>query len=374
MKNQKGVINLALPIVIAVVLLGIIAFGYFWYLPKVNENNNANTNQVAVNTNVSQNQNANSNQNTNATVVVNGNANTNSNTNTAVDTTGWKTYANTTYSYVVKYPTSWELGDSNPANVFFKNGTYGSAYEGGDTGIRIKFYNSPDDMATLKGPVDGTHYSSLAQWIQANKNYVPELAVVSSSFLGLTGHEAAWPAMAGEYRFFLERNSKIMVISLIYLNSPARNINSIGRPEFTAEEQAFFDSFQFTDETAGWKTYTNEDYYFTIKYPEKSNLESDGGWDIIITPGIDNCSFRFDGRGLGRGLESYIGLEDEGVEIDGKNYEKKRFAFPSRRIGVEVILLENNISHIELDYPDNEENSECSGLLSDMLSTFQFAD
>jgi hypothetical protein len=231
MKNQKGVIHLAIPIIIAVVLAGIIAFGYFWYLPKVKENKNVNTNQVVVNTNINQNQNANLNQNTNGTIVVNGNVNSNvnssANTNTAVDTTGWKTYTNTTYSYVIKYPTSWELGDSNPANVFFKNGAHGSAYEGGDTGIRIKFYNSPDDMATLKGPVDGTHYSSLAQWIQANKNYVPELAVVSSSFLGLTGYEAAWPAMAGEYGFFLERNGKIMVISLIYLNLLPKNKHSL---------------------------------------------------------------------------------------------------------------------------------------------------
>jgi hypothetical protein len=266
--NQKGIATLLILGLVAAIIIAGLSFAYVKYI-KPGKNENKNTNQVAVNANLNANTNQNSNLNINANLNANANAevNANANTNTAVDTSGWKTYDNTTYGYVVKYPASWKLGDSNPANVFFKNGTYGGTYEGGDTGIRIEFYNSPDDMSTLKGPVDGAHYDTLAQWVQANKNYVPELFIANSSFLGLSGYEAAWPAMAGEYKFFLEKGSKIMVVSLIYLNSPERNKNSIGRPEFTVEEQSFFNTFQFTDETAGWKTYTNTEYSYTFKYP-----------------------------------------------------------------------------------------------------------
>lgn len=177
MKNQKGVINIAIPIVIAVILAGLIAFGYFYWLPK--EKENKNTNQV-VNTNLNetQNQSANLNQNTNGTIVVNGNVNANvvldsrceavmattdcvyvaapgywyskesggcyytsgevcsnppfsthdecetvcagngsANTNTSIDeTAGWKTYTNTQEGISFKYPPSWTI-DNNDGTI-----------------------------------------------------------------------------------------------------------------------------------------------------------------------------------------------------------------------------------------------------------------
>lgn len=140
--NQKGLAQIPLFITIAVILAGVIALGYFWYLPKVNENKNANTNQVVVNTNVNQNQNANLNQNTNGTVLVrepyhwynentnnnsnankvievNENLNTNSNSNSSSDkTTKWKTYSNDTWKFSFKYPGEWTtIKDNFPTEI-----------------------------------------------------------------------------------------------------------------------------------------------------------------------------------------------------------------------------------------------------------------
>ncbi len=106
--------------VILVIILIIVGAGaYFWWQKgdtKINTANiainttNRNTNTVsnansAVNTNVASNVNTAANLNT----AVNVNAGANLNTNAAVDTSGWKTYENSTYGYNIKYPTDWKV-------------------------------------------------------------------------------------------------------------------------------------------------------------------------------------------------------------------------------------------------------------------------
>ncbi|MFA5070374.1 MAG: hypothetical protein WC528_03770 [Patescibacteria group bacterium] len=230
MKNQKGVINLALPIVIAVVLLGIIAFGYFWYLPKVNENKNANTNQVVVNTNV--NQNANSNQNTNGTVIVNGNENVNSsantNTNTVVNsntnTAGYETYTNNTLKFSIKHPAGWTIDDASTPN---------------------KVWFNPVGTEQLDSIEVETR--SLTDWLASFDSDIVEQRTITVD--GYTGTQVDLTA------FFLQETAipKDGQLYIIRSNRYIKDLNLLS-------------TFQFTDETAGWKTYISTLANFTIDY------------------------------------------------------------------------------------------------------------
>lgn len=96
-QNQPKKSNPSLWIVLTLVALiaaaAILYFGDFF-----NTNTNSNANQTDnENTNVSANVNAAGNQNTN----------TSTNTNAGVDTSGWKTYQNTQYGFIFKYPQEW---------------------------------------------------------------------------------------------------------------------------------------------------------------------------------------------------------------------------------------------------------------------------
>ncbi|MFH1366794.1 MAG: PsbP-related protein [Patescibacteria group bacterium] len=232
MKNQKGFALLALLIPAAIILIGLVAFGRYYYLPKVNENKNANTNQVAVNTNL--------NQNTNATVVVDGNTNLNLNTNTSTDETAeWKTYTNTTYGYSFKYPASFQLNTQNqPTEVVVSNENTGN--------IKItlvhKQYNV-DDLIS-----DQSEYTGIA----------------SKSVGGKNGYAYGYADAGWGFSYIkLPLNYETIIISF---SSSIEMTNSIS-DNATFQNQVL-STFQFTDETAVWKTYNNSTYKYQIKYPD----------------------------------------------------------------------------------------------------------
>lgn len=148
------------------------------------------------------------------------------------------------------------------------------------------------------------------------------------------------------------------------------------------------------DETAGWKTYTNNTYGFSIKYPIdwliKCN-EPTNEWlsaDIcnIATP---NTKFdhgeRISGAGIGIGIEkpnpNYNSLEEK-VAFDEKNYQYKSV---SKIInGTKGYLLTSNTNNAFVtkttDYfiiiswfPLNKANP-LSTTIDQILSTFKFVD
>ncbi|MFH0951884.1 MAG: PsbP-related protein [Patescibacteria group bacterium] len=303
-------------------------------------------------------------------------------TNTAIDSTAdWKIYNNVTNKYTARYPNEWKLSGDDPNNVFFEDS---NSPEYGSTGIRIRFYSSVDEINRLDGPADETHFDSLAAWIEANQNYLPELSVAVSDFLDLSGYEADWPGMMGNYTFFLQKEDKIMVVSLEYLNVPERSTNEIGRPEFTDNEQSFFDSFEFTDETAGWQTYTNETYGYSIQYPSDWPIDITNEATVVIgdlpwEPGPGAMAVNvYTERSLEQQLtelqSNYINgctPETDATinEVLGTSLQC-RGAFANEPH--EYTLLENNSMMYELTYVSG--NATTDSVIVNILSTFQFTD
>ena len=80
---------------------------------------------------------------------------------------------------------------------------------------------------------------------------------------------------------------------------------------WTADYENYYDTyeqilstFQFLTDTSDWQTNSYEGNYtsFSIKYPSEGEvMKEDTIFDPIITTGIDNCIFKYNDAGLGRG-------------------------------------------------------------------------
>lgn len=258
MKNQKGFSPLALLIIAAVILIGLVAFGRFYYLPKVNENKNANTNQVVVNTNENQNQNANLNQNTNSTIVVNGNANTNANTNSAVDeTANWKTYTNSIWGFSLKYPSEWTIVcDKLPKElVKYTYISTDSLVLGQNAACNQALPNAVSLTVSINPDAfEGYNYNKVLIITQKDNGYV-----ITKENNNNVEDNTRYSAQAMDSSY--TDNSKNDKKFVFTYNEPINN----GIKDTILRK--ILSTFQFTDETVSWKTYTNTEKGFGFKYP-----------------------------------------------------------------------------------------------------------
>lgn len=121
MKNQnKGFV---VPVLLGIIALLVIGGGVYMYNNKKAETPLAPTDTSVQTTNQIQ-QNA----------VVN-TPNPSTSSNDGISTAGWKTYANATYNYIIKYPSTWYINTQYSDQNFTPRGPAPSIYMGGDTSI-----------------------------------------------------------------------------------------------------------------------------------------------------------------------------------------------------------------------------------------------
>ena len=206
-------------LILAVVVIGIAAVGYYFFIYK--EETNTNTNTVA-NTNAA----------TNATV----NTNTGVNTNTSVDTSGWLTYENNVIGISAKYPNDWKIYSKNDHSVFFIIKENSGAADAVPAGVSITRYNSLKELPNIGDAIN------IEEWIKANNIETYK----KTSFLGLEGYQMFWPGLINTFTFILNKGNQIFNIDLNYYED--RKIDSLsGRPQMTPEEIAFFANIQFLE-------------------------------------------------------------------------------------------------------------------------------
>lgn len=243
--NSKGLIPIIVIAFVAVIALAMVGVGIYFKIQNDKQTKeNANTNQSVANTNTVTNLNNETNANTNQ-VAINTNAtsntnatNQNANTNMATDETAWwkwKTYTNEEYNYVVMYPENWQGSGTN--ENFYLAPLNASAQ---DT-VGISVVSSNPKML------------SFTDW--AKESGLPE--------------QDKWQSItipAGEaFQNSLTKTIKILRGVDVYSID-----NGIGFERGKTDENIFnriIDSFQFTDETGEWKTYTSDKYKYSVQYP-----------------------------------------------------------------------------------------------------------
>ena len=164
--------------------------------------------------------------NTNASANVN--ASTNANINSSVSTAGWKTYTNSDTGYSFMYPPSFSVQAEVSGDVVI-NGTNSAALK---PFVRV----STDSVA---GALDD-YNPSTAKSVEVTINGATATKMTGTMDVG------------GD------------VLTYVFVKNGR---TYMARGPNISENQNIFQTFTFLDETAGWKTYTNEVLDFSIQYP-----------------------------------------------------------------------------------------------------------
>lgn len=191
----------------------------------------------------------------------------------ADETANWLTYTNPTFGYSIKYPTTWtekqneQSGRSNVA-IEFNNGD--------SLMLRIVTYKISDREAFVGFLTNGQYKgdSNLLSIISGgtDKNNT-DPNIIAYKIGNLDGYRklasSTWVAPG-----VLLNGSNSSTMSVLYMTKDSKYIYSLetkydSKNVESAEIAKMLKTFttKKTDETANWKTYTNDKYGYEIKYP-----------------------------------------------------------------------------------------------------------
>ncbi|MFH1367282.1 MAG: hypothetical protein ABIH38_04860 [Patescibacteria group bacterium] len=275
MTNQKGVINLAIPIVIAAALIGAVAFGYFYWLPKEKENNNTNTN-ISVS-----------------------------------ETDDWNSFSLSKFGFSFKYPKEWQVYEIVSAHG---EGVFKEIQSGQDTGNDITIENGDpvqNDYANIRMPridisqengealikdsktvddfwgkigkedtngnvvnkllekrtVDGIEFILFEtyNWSIDLQKYEWEKGALFMYQNNFYGVRTNYLVTGEEFNQFINKFSFLEGTILVNSNANTNaNINTNASSNVNLNTNI---SIVNTDCSNGWLTYTNQKYGYTVKYP-----------------------------------------------------------------------------------------------------------
>jgi hypothetical protein len=168
----------------------------------------------------------------------------------------WKTYTDSRNVYQIKYPDKYVLASANRLKTQ-------------DNSVLIDFNYGPDKYNDINN--SKSHSTLFINGIKAYK-------ITGLGGIGTDSYSIWITAADGNYA----------VISFSYPE---------GREENFSEFNQILSTFKFTDsttDTSTWKTYRNDQYNFSLKYPESYEIEVQA-MNINVTPKEVNIE---DGRGV----------------------------------------------------------------------------
>jgi hypothetical protein len=249
--RQKGIstlIGILIIVVASVILFGGV-FAYQYFATKNNDQLQVQSQQQVTN------QQTNNNQPTNQIA-------------------GWKTYTNTQYGFEIKYPDGWD------------NKIGGQGKMGEFSLLSLDINKNSSDF---------------------NLNRTPYVRLVVENENFRLGTRDWKKFELGQIRGNISYSAT--VYEIVFVSSQGQNfyITTKNNPETDNITKQILSTFKFTtpiDQTAGWKTYTNTQYGYEIKYPKDWSIStSSGGLGIY-------CNFQ-------NGDKKCEGLENVGIGVPG---------------------------------------------------------
>lgn len=224
-----------------------------------------NTNAV-----VSTNTSVNTNLDLNANTVSNTNTSTNTNT---VSTADWKTYTNETYKYSMKYPKTYSqiLTPNGNVSVRFDKGKMNTAdYQ------FLLFYvtTSSSDTSTAE--------NSVYQWGKEGFSFTAPIT---------TYHQNPRRVKLGKETFVVtdgDLGSSGIPEYLLFKNNLLYSITSYSGNHSQSSNRELIETMAFPDPTADWKTYTNTEYSYSLKYPQTYVIDQSGKTGVTLASS-QNC-------------------------------------------------------------------------------------
>ena len=133
-----------------------------------------------------------------------------------------------------------------------------------------------------------------------------------------------WTAMSGS-NANNNTNTNIAVNQNANLNT---NTNSAANTNTSTNENANDNTNSSVIDTSEWKTYTNEGYEYSVKYPREWAVSSEveGTFTYIKPSPSSECFLKIHNPSfLGRGMESFVPGQDETVTVLGKEFIRKNW-------------------------------------------------
>jgi|GEM_PF-1879405 len=245
-KKRKSTLMPYLLIILAIVIFGALAYGYWQYksdsgLALFGHKYGGKTVTVTTTT-------------TTTATTTGATATTGA---VATATADWLTYTNTKYSYLFKYPNTVELTasaeNSNDMAISATAGGVNVSPAGGNSGNGI-FYVSVPNIAFTTTAIKNQFGSTKAE----------NMAITSKTIAGASSYEVV---ISGD---------STVVSTFYFIQSPSGTVLELTVLNNSSDAQNVLSSFQF-DPTAGWKTYTNTTDGYSIKYPADWYVEYSNG-------------------------------------------------------------------------------------------------
>jgi len=282
MKNQQGIIWAPIMIIVATVVVAGIA-GYFLFKAgntKETENQNVAVVNLANNNTTA---NLNTPTATNTNQVANNNASVN--TNTAADpTAGWKTYTNEAFHYTVKYPTDYQPGGTVDSYYFQKGDITGPIRR-----LSILSLTSANHTNLEQSEFSGGY--GWYDWAMAgfpNNSKGPakysinkhEEKIGANTFTVFNYDPGS--SWGGAPFYYLVKGETVFLFTDQITGSSSSTL-----------AKDILDTFTIADPTAGWKTFTNEKYSYSLRLATDWKPLSEFDGSVITGPTYNGNSYLF---------------------------------------------------------------------------------
>lgn len=180
---------------------------------------------------------------------------------TADPAAGRKTYTNTQYGFEFKYPSTWtvqeaQTADAKKAGIIMTASHATPAVRDYYNDLVISYWPDINDEYARGGSWAGMRtYSGLADYLSVKNSTKNSLGGITVA--GVPGYAVSVGGMGMNYAVMIEKNG------IYQIDFPS----AWDASKLSEEQKTVLSTFKFTDPTAGWKTYTNTQYGFEVKYP-----------------------------------------------------------------------------------------------------------
>jgi len=293
------------------------------------------------------------------------------------ETASWKIYANKYTNYQIKYPDDWQAVDKTSTNQ--------------SPGYYIEFYDSKGKSKNYFTVMSGGSVASdFVKWDIVSKEKIRIGGADTQKITFLPTQ----PVEQSVSQYDLPAADRVITIADFGKNNLQYRLDFYifdGNLGFADKVISTFKFIEGKDETADWKTYTNNQYGFEVKYsddsvPTADNYSKEFIWlksksqpeitEPFIAVGKEKYTLFFQGTWAPvpySEAESVKIVSSESVTINGILFNKDRWSI---RPGVEAVSYNTNHNGkyytIYRGVSDGANKSETTFNL--MLATFKFLD